>query len=387
MERKLFDADHEAFRASVAAFLDRELVPRREEWDRVGRIDRGVFAAAGRAGVLGTAVPVGFGGGGEPDFRFNVVINEEIHRRGLNGAGLAFTLHNDIVLPYFLKFGTAEQCGRWLPGMCDGSLVGAVAMTEPGAGSDLAGIRTTAIRRGDHYVVNGAKTFISNGWNADVVVTAVKTDPAQRHRGLSLLVLERGMPGFERGRVLEKVGLHAQDTAELSFTEVAVPAANLLGAEGEGFALLARCLVQERLSIAVTAVAAARAALGWTLAHVRERQLFGKSLSGFQHARFVLAEIDTELEIAQTYVDRCVLAHLDGELSAASAAKAKWWTTELQKTVVDRCVQLHGGYGYMLEYPIGRAYQDTRITTIYGGATEVMKEIVARSLLPDAVRG
>lgn len=387
MERTLFDADHEAFRATVAAFLDRELVPRRAEWDETGVIDRAVFTRAGSTGLLGTAAPAEFGGGGVPDFRFNVVLNEEIHRRGLNGAGLAFTLHNDIVLPYLLIHATDDQRRRWLPGMCDGSLIGAVAMTEPGAGSDLAGIGTTAIRRGDRYVVNGAKTFISSGINADVVVTAVKTDPAQRHRGLSLLVLERGMPGFERGRRLPKVGLHAQDTAELSFTDVEVPVANLLGAEGHGFALLAECLVQERLSIAVTAVAAARAALGWTLQHVGERRLFGRALSEFQHARFVLAEIDTELEIAQSYVDRCVAAHLDGKLSPASAAKAKWWTTELQKTVVDRCVQLHGGYGYMLEYPIGRAYQDARITTIYGGATEVMKEIVARSLLPDPVRG
>ncbi|MFE0752132.1 acyl-CoA dehydrogenase family protein [Gordonia sp. NPDC058843] len=382
MRRTLFETEHEDFRATVGSFLDREMVPQQAKWSAQGHIDRSCFESAGRLGLLGVAAPEELGGGGVDDFRYNVVLNEEIHARGLNGPGLGFTLHNDIVLPYLLKFADTEQQRRWLPAMCDGTAIGAVAMTEPGAGSDLAAIGTEARREGDHYVVNGSKTFISNGINADVVVTAVKTDPTQRHRGMSLLVLERGMAGFERGRRLEKVGLHAQDTAELSFVDVIAPVANRLGEEGEGFTLLAECLVQERLSIAVTAIAAARAALEGTVAYVRDRELFGRTLAEFQNARFVLADIATEVEIGQVYVDRAVSEHMAGELTPSSAAKAKWWTTELQKSVVDKCVQLHGGYGYMLETPIGRAYQDARITTIYGGATEVMKEIIARSLLP-----
>jgi len=381
MERTLFDADHDAFRATVATYLDREMVPHAERWAEAGIVDRGAVEAAGRSGLLCTAAPEEFGGGGEPDFRFNVVLNEECQRRGLNGPGMVFTLHNDVVLPYFLKFADAEQQARWLPGMCTGEKISAVAMTEPGAGSDLAGIQAVAVRDGDHYVVNGSKTFITNGINADLVVTVVKTDPSARHAGIGLLVLERGMPGFERGRNLKKVGLHAQDTAELSFDDVRVPVANRLGEEGAGFGYLMSCLAQERLSIAVSGVSAARAAFDWTLEHVRHREMFGTTLSAFQNTKFVLAEMATEIDVAQSFVDRCILEHVAGRLDAASAAKAKWWCTELQKSVVDRCVQLFGGYGYMLEYPIGRAYADARITTIFGGATEVMKEIIARSLL------
>jgi len=380
MERTLFDDEHEMFRESVRGFIAKELVPHHEAWERDGIVPREVFARAGAHGFLGMAAPEEHGGGGVDDFRYNVVIAEEIQKAGVNAAGLGWTLHNDICLPYFLTLCTEEQKARWLPGICSGELITAIAMTEPGIGSDLASMTTTAIRDGDHYVVNGSKTFITNGINADLVITAVKTDPSQRHAGMSLLVLERGMEGFERGRNLEKIGMHAQDTAELFFTDVHVPVENLLGEEGSGFRSLVTKLPQERLSIAVTAVAAARQALDWTLEYVKERTAFGQPIGSFQNSRFRLAEMATEIEIAQTFVDRCVLALNEGTLTAEEAAMAKWWCTELSKRVIDGCVQLHGGYGYMLEYPIARAYADVRITTIYGGTTEIMKEIIGRSL-------
>ena len=380
MERDLFDDEHEQFRASVRAFLEREVVPNVERWERDGIVDRELFRKAGAAGFLGMSAPAALGGGGVEDFRFNLVLGEEVQAVGAGGAGLALTLHNDICLPYFLSLGTEEQLARWVPGICDGSLITAIAMTEPGIGSDLASMTTTALRDGDDYVVNGSKTFITNGINADLVIVAVKTDPSQRHRGMSLLVLERGMEGFERGRNLEKLGLHSQDTAELFFTDVRVPAANLLGAEGRGFEHLVTNLPQERLSIGASGVAAARAALSWTVEYCKDRQAFGQPIGSFQNSKFVLAECATEIEVAQAFVDRCVRALNDGTLTAEEAAMAKWWCTELQKRVVDRCLQLHGGYGYMLEYPIARAYVDARIQTIYGGTTEIMKEIIGRSM-------
>jgi len=381
MRRSLFDADHEAFRESFRAFLDKEVVPHLAEWDAAGIVPREVFAAAGRSGFLGMDVPEELGGGGVADFRFNTVIAEEIMRAGAAGAGLGISLHNDICLPYFLAYCDDEQRKRWLPGIASGELITAIAMTEPGIGSDLASMSTTARRAGDEYVVNGAKTFITNGINADLVITAVKTDPSQRHKGISLLVLERGMPGFTRGRNLDKIGQHAQDTAELSFTDTPVPVTNLLGPdEGQGFTQLVTNLPQERLSIAIAGVAAARTALEQTLGYVKERRAFGQPVGSFQNSRFVLAELATEIDIAEHYTDDCVRALNAGELTAIDAAKAKWWCTELQGRVVDRCLQLHGGYGYMLEYPIARAYADARITRIYGGTTEIMKEIVGRSL-------
>ena len=380
MRRDLFEEEHEALRASFRAWLDKEVVPHHLEWEQAGIVPHELFAAAGRHGFLGMAIPEQYGGGGVDDFRYNLVIGEEVQAAGVGGAGLGLTLHNDICLPYFLRYCTDEQRERWLPGIASGELVTAIAMTEPGIGSDLASMSTTALRDGDDYVVNGSKTFITNGINADLVITAVKTDPSQRHAGMSLLVLERGMPGFERGRNLEKLGLHSQDTAELFFTDVAVPRANLLGEEGQGFFQLVHNLPQERLSIAASGVAAARAAMGWTLDYVTQRTAFGQPVGSFQNSRFVMAEIATEVEIAQVFVDRCVLALNAGELTAEEAAMAKWWCTELQKRVVDRALQLHGGYGYMLEYPIARAYADARITTIYGGTTEIMKEIIGRSL-------
>jgi alkylation response protein AidB-like acyl-CoA dehydrogenase len=315
------------------------------------------------------------------DFRYNTVIIEEVQEACIGGSGLGITLHNDICLPYFLHLCNEEQKQRWLPGICSGDLVTAVAMTEPGIGSDLASMTTTAARDGDTYVVNGSKTFITNGINADLVITAVKTDPTQRHKGMSLMVLERGMEGFERGRNLDKIGLHSQDTAELFFTDVRVPVENLLGAEGEGFRYLVTNLPQERLSIAVAGLAAARAAYRWTLDYVKERKAFGQPVSGFQNTRFRLAEMATELAVTEAFVDRAILAHNAGQLTAEEAAMAKWWCTELQGRVTDIGVQLHGGYGFMTEYPIARAYADARVTRIYGGTTEIMKEIIGRSIL------
>ncbi len=380
MERTLYDDEHEALRQSFRAWLDAEVVPNHEAWEREGIVPRSVFADAGRLGFLAFDVGEEFGGGGVADFRFNVVVIEEVQAAAVSGSGLGITLHNDICLPYFLRYCTDEQKQRWLPGIASGELITAIAMTEPGIGSDLASMTTTAIRDGDRYVVNGSKTFITNGINADLVIVAVKTDPTQRHKGMSLLVLERGMDGFERGRNLDKLGMHAQDTAELFFTDVEVPVENLLGDEGQGFVHLVHHLPQERLSIAIAGVAAAKAALGWTVDYVKDRQAFGQPIGSFQHTRFELAELATEVNVAESFTDRCVGALNAGTLSAEEAAQAKWWCTELQKRAVDRCLQLFGGYGYMLEYPIARAYADARVTTIYGGTTEIMKEIIGRSM-------
>ena len=375
-----FNEDHEAFRASFSAFVAKEMVPHYLQWEIDGVMPKTVFSAAGNFGFLGIAVPTEFGGGGSDDFRFNQVISEELAAAGIGGAGLGITLHNDITTPYFVEYCDAEQASRWLPGVASGELVTAIAMTEPGVGSDLASIATTARRDGDEYVVNGSKTFITNGINSDLIVVAAKTDGSQRHGGLSLLVVERGMEGFERGRNLSKIGMHSQDTAELFFNDVRVPRSNLLGQEGSGFQYLTANLAQERLSIAVTGVAAARAALGWTLEYVKERRVFTQPVAAFQNTKFVLAEVATEIDVAQAFVDRCVVRLNQRMLAAAEAAQAKYWCTELQKRVVDRCLQFFGGYGYMTDYPIARAYADARVTSIYGGTTEVMKVIIAKSL-------
>jgi alkylation response protein AidB-like acyl-CoA dehydrogenase len=378
--RDLFTEEHEAFRASFATFIAKEISPDYADWETAGIGPREMYTAAGSFGFLGMAIPERYGGGGSKDFRFNQVIAEELAAAGIGGAGLGITLHNDITTPYFVGYCNDEQAARWLPGIASGELITAIAMTEPGTGSDLASIATTAIRDGDEYVLNGAKTFITNGINADLVIVAAKTDPTQRHAGLSLLVVERGMAGFERGRNLEKIGMHSQDTAELFFGSVRVPVANLLGTEGNGFRYLTANLAQERLSIAVTGVAAARAALTWTLDYVRERTAFGKQIAEFQNTKFVLAEIKTQVDVAQAYTDQCVLKLNAGTLDPAEAAQAKYFCTELQQRATDRCLQLFGGYGYMTEYPIARAYADARITSIYGGTTEVMKIIIAKSL-------
>jgi alkylation response protein AidB-like acyl-CoA dehydrogenase len=381
MRRDLFESEHDMFRDSFRRFLDKEIVPRAEEFERDGIMDRAIFAKAGEAGFLGMEVPEEYGGGGVKDFRYNTVISEEIAETCVGGSGLGITLHNDICLPYFLHLSNEEQKQRWLPGICSGELITAVAMTEPGIGSDLASMSTTAVRDGDVYIVNGSKTFITNGINADLVITAVKTDPTQKHKGVSLMIIERGMEGFERGRNLEKIGLHSQDTAELFFTDVRVPAENLLGAEGEGFRYLVTNLPQERLSIAVAGVSISRAAYRWTLEYVKERKAFGQRIADFQNTRFKLAEMATEIAVAEAFVDKCILAHNQGRLSADEAAMAKYWCTELQGRITDLGVQLHGGYGFMTEYPIARAYVDARVTRIYGGTTEIMKEIIGKSIL------
>ncbi len=380
MQRTIFEAEHDQYRESVRSFVAKEILPHTEAWEKAGIVDRELFLAAGKNGFLGTDVPEAFGGGGVEDFRYNMILSEELQYAGASSCGLGLTLHNDICLPYYLSLANDEQKARWLPRVVSGELITAIAMTEPAIGSDLASMATTAIRDGDHYVVNGSKTFITNGINSDIVIVAVKTDPSQKHKGMSLLIVERGMAGFERGRNLDKIGLHAQDTAELFFTDVEVPVENLLGTEGQGFVHLVSNLPQERLSIAIAGVAAAQAALNWTLDYCKERTAFGQPIGSFQNSRFVLAEMRTAVEVATHYVDQCVLALNAGTLSADDAAMAKWWCTELQNKVVDQGVQLHGGYGYMTEYPIARAYADARVTTIYGGTTEIMKEIIGRSM-------
>jgi alkylation response protein AidB-like acyl-CoA dehydrogenase len=376
--RDIFDDEHEAFRTTVRGFLDREVAPHHEQWEADGVVPRELWTKAGDLGLLCFDVEEQYGGAGVRDFRYNMVVAEELARIGANGPG--FGVHTDIIVPYLSGLGTDEQKRRWLPGCVSGEIITAIAMTEPGAGSDLQGIRTTAVDKGDHYVLNGSKTFISNGILSDLVVVVARTDPGAGHKGISLLVVERGMPGFERGRNLDKMGLKAQDTAELFFDDVVVPKENLLGEEGSGFISLMLNLPQERLSIAMIAAAACQQILRMSLDYAKERQAFGRPIGRFQHNRFVIAEMATEARIAQVFVDDCVRLHNEGRLDASGASMAKWWTTELQNKLVDRAVQLYGGYGYMMEYPIARAYVDSRIQTIYGGTTEIQKEIIGRSL-------
>jgi len=378
MERTLFETEHEAYRDLARTFIDKHIAPHHRQWEQAGIVDRQVWREAGRAGLLGTDVPERYGGGGQADFRYNVVLAEETARAGATGVG--FGLHNNVVAPYLIKLTTEEQKQRWLPGFCTGELITAIAMTEPEAGSDLQGIRSTARRDADGYVLNGSKTFITNGIHADLVIVAARTREGRAAHGTSLVVVERGTTGFSRGRNLEKVGLKAQDTAELFFDDVRVPAANLLGTEHHGFYHLIESLPQERLGIAVSATAASERMLELTVDYVRGRRAFGASIGSLQNTRFVLAELATETALARTFVDRCITEHNAGQLSASDAAMVKWWTTELQNKVADRCLQLHGGYGYLLEYPIARAFLDSRVQTIYGGSTEIMKEIVGRSL-------
>ncbi|GAA1056309.1 acyl-CoA dehydrogenase [Agromyces luteolus] len=377
--RTVYEEEHEQFREMVRDFVERYARPNAERWEAEGKVDRWLFEKAAETGILGFTVPEEFGGGGTDDFRFNAVMGEELARNPVSDGMAGIALSNDIVIPYFLELTDDEQKRRWLPGIAAGTLITAVAMTEPGTGSDLAGIRTSAVRDGDHYVVNGSKIFISNGQNADLVVTAVRTgsDP---HKGLSLLVIEADTPGFSRGRNLDKVGLHAQDTSELVFENVRVPAANLLGAEGQGFLGLMRNLPQERLSIAAAAAASSEGVIERAMTYVKERQAFGRPVATFQNTRFELADMFTATQVSRAYIDQCIARHSRGELSAEDAAAAKYWTTEQYVQIVNRCLQLYGGYGYMREYRIARDYEDARITTIYGGTTEIMKEIVGRSL-------
>jgi alkylation response protein AidB-like acyl-CoA dehydrogenase len=378
LKRNIFEDEHNMFRDAFRRFVEKEIVPHHEKWEEDGIVPREIWLQAGENGFLGMNIPEEYGGGGVDDFRYHAIITEELVRAGATGPG--FSLHNDICIPYILHFGTEEQKQRLLPKMATGEYITAIAMTEPNTGSDLASVRTTAIRQNGDYLVNGQKTFITNGILSDVVITVVKTDPEERHSGISLMLLERGMEGFERGRNLEKMGLKAQDTAEMYFNNVRVPAENLLGEEGHGFYYLMQELPQERLSIAIGAAAACEIALEMTIQYCQERTAFGRPISKFQATRFKLAEMQTETHISRIFVDRCITELNEGNLSTDVASMAKWWCTELQKRVVDDCVQLHGGYGYMLEYPIAKAYLDTRVQTIYGGTTEIMKEIIGRSM-------
>lgn len=369
-QRTLFEPEHELFRESYRAFLDRHVAPYHDEWEKTKIVDRGVWLEAGKQGFLGMAVPEEYGGGGNADFRYNTVITEETCAGRYSGIG--FGLHNDIVAPYLLALATEEQKRRWFPNFCTGELITAIAMTEPGTGSDLQGITTRAVKHGDHYVLNGSKTFITNGINSDLVIVVAQTDPEKGAQGFSLLVVERGMAGFERGRQLDKIGLDAQDTAELSFTDVAVPAENLLGQEGMGFIYLMQNLPQERISIAIMAAAGMESVLEQTLQYAKERKAFGRSIGSFQNSRFLLAELATEATVVRIMVDEFIKLHLAGKLTAEQAAMAKWYATEKQVYLNDRCLQLHGGYGYMREYPVARAYLDSRVQTIYGGTTEII---------------
>jgi alkylation response protein AidB-like acyl-CoA dehydrogenase len=380
MNRSIFTEEHEAFRQMVRGFMDTEVAPFHDEWESgPGIVPRELWTKAGALGLLCTDVPAAYGGGGVEDFRYNVIIGEEIARIGATGVGI--TLSNDVIVPYFLKYANEEQKHRYLPGMATGELITAIAMTEPGTGSDLAGVKTTAIKQPDgSYLMNGSKTFITNGILADTVIVVAKTDPDDKHGGISLLLVDREMEGFERGRKLKKMGMHAQDTAELIFTDVKVPAANLLGEEGMGFVYLMQALPQERLSIAASAVAGAQAALDMTLTYAKEREAFGKPIGRFQNSRFMLAEMKTKIAVGQAFVDRCIELHDDEKLGIDEAAMAKYWTTDMLGEVVDAGVQLHGGYGYMHEYPISRAYVDARVSRIYGGTNEIMKEIIGRTM-------
>ncbi|HJD83311.1 acyl-CoA dehydrogenase family protein [Kitasatospora aureofaciens] len=379
MQREIFTEQHEDFRATVKAFLAKEVLPHYDRWEKAGIVDRSVWLAAGRQGLLGIAAPEEYGGGGTPDFRYAAVLAEEFARAG--ASGLAIGLHNDIIGPYLTSLASEEQKRRWLPGFCSGELITAIAMTEPGTGSDLQGIRTQAVDRGDHFLLNGAKTFISNGILADLVIVVARTTPEGGAHGLSLLAVERGTPGFERGRNLDKIGQKAQDTAELFFEDVRVPKENLLGELNGGFVHLMQNLAQERLTIAAAAIAGAEYLVEITTDYVKQREAFGRPLAKLQHVRFEIAELATECAITRTFVDRCITEHNRYALTPADASMAKWWATELQKRTADRCLQLHGGYGYMSEFPVARAFTDGRIQTIYGGTTEIMKEIVGRSIL------
>ncbi len=380
MRRDLYDQTHEDFRAAFRAFVAAEIVPHHDRWEQAGRVDREMFRKAGDNGFLGMAVPAEYGGLGAQDFRFNAIIGEELQRAGVIGSGMCLTLHNDVALPYFMEATTPEQRRRWLPGMVTGEHMAAISMTEPGCGSDLAALRTRARRDGEHYVVDGAKTFVTNGLNADLVIVAVRTDPTERHRGISLLVVEEPTPGFTRGRHLDKIGLRSQDTAELFFEGARVPADNLIGGEGNGFTVLMRNLAQERLGLCVSAISAARTALRHTVDYCAQREVFGTRVLDLQNTRFTLAELGAKVDAIQVFVDRLIALHLEGELTGEDAAKGKLLTTALQQEVIREGLQLHGGYGFMREYPIARAYLDAPIQSIFGGTNEIMREIVARTL-------
>lgn len=380
ISRTIFDEEHDGFRDVVRKFVEKEVVPNLERWSETGLVDRELFQKAGETGVLGMSAPERFGGGGVEDFRFNAIVIEELCRVGATAVSMSLCGFNDLVAPYFIAFGSDEQNDRWLAPMIAGEKIGAIAMTEPGTGSDLAGIATTAIPDGDDLVVNGSKTFISNGLLSDYFVVVVRTDPDAGRDGFSLLVIEADTPGFTRTGPLKKIGLSAQDTAELHFDNVRVPRANVLGAEGAGWKQMRRNLSVERLHIAVSAMARMKATFDDALEYSMGRKAFGQRIADFQANRFYLAELATEIEIAQVFIDRCIEEATTHSLDEATAAMAKWWITELHQKVIQRALQLHGGYGYMREYPVAHDYMDSRVSTIFGGTTEIMKEIIGRRI-------
>lgn len=379
MQAQYLTDEHIMFRDAVREFIRREIKPHHEQWEHDGQVPRDIWRKAGENGFLCMDVPEEYGGLGVDDYRYLAIFTEEMAYAGAHGPG--YTITNELVVPYLLAFATEEQKQRWLPGLATGELIGALAMTEPNAGSDLQSAETIAIRQGDHYIVNGSKTFISNGIMSDVIIVYCKTTPGARAGGTSLLVLESGMKGLERGRNLEKMGLHAQDTAELFFNNVKVPVENRLGEEGKGFAYLMHNLPQERLSIAVTSIAAAEAGFEATLAYCKERTAFGKPIGAFQNSRFKLAEMKSQLRVGRAYLDQCIMEQVEGTLTAEEAAIAKWWCSDMCNRLLYECVQLHGGYGYMLEYPVAKFYLDARIYPIWGGTNEIMKEIIGRRML------
>ncbi|OSZ75197.1 acyl-CoA dehydrogenase family protein [Hydrogenophaga sp. IBVHS1] len=381
IDRTLFNPDHAAFGDSFRKFVEKEIAPHHEAWEEQGFVDRAVWNKAGENGFLCMTLPEAYGGSGA-DKLYSVLQMEEIARTGFSGIG--FGLHSEIVAPYILHYGTEAQKQKYLPLMASGAMVGAIAMSEPAAGSDLQGVKSTAIRQPDgSYLLNGSKTFITNGWHADLVIVVAKTDPGAGAKGTSLLLVERGMPGFEKGKRLKKLGMKAQDTSELFFDNVVVPAENLLGGpamEGRGFICLMEQLPWERLQIAIGAVASAQAAIDWTVQYTKDRKVFGQAVAAFQNTRYKLAELQTEVQVARVFVDKCCELIADGKLDTATASMAKYWCSDLQCKVMDECLQLHGGYGYMWEYPITRAYADARVQRIYGGTNEIMKEVISRSM-------
>ena len=379
MPRNIYDDDHEAFRASVQEFVDRTLKPRADQMLEAKTIDRDIWLEAGKQGLFGLDIPEEFGGAGAEDYRFNAISAEVIS--GFNAAtSSCFGIHSDVCPPYIVDLGTEEQKQRWLPPMAAGEKICAIAMTEPGGGSDLAALKTTAVKDGEGYVLNGSKTFITNGYQADLVIVAARTDPSKGAKGISLLMVEDGMEGFSRGRKLDKVGQEESDTAELFFENVRVPAENLIGEEGRGFISMMQRLPQERVGAAVSNVAHAKAILFETIEYAKERKAFGQPIGAFQHNKFKIAELVTAIEVAEAYVDDCVSAHAQGKLTAVDAAKAKWWSAQVQNDVLDECVQLHGGYGFMNEYRVARAWRDARVTKIWAGSNEIMKELIGRDL-------
>ena len=379
MPRNLFSADHEAFRQTAREFVERSLKPRAEQFIEARVIDREAWLEAGKQGLLGLEVPEVYGGSAAGDFRFNAVLAEELSKFNA-AASSCFGIHVDCVAPYLVDLGTPEQKQRWLPGFCSGDLITAIAMTEPSGGSDLAALKSTAVRDGDDWILNGSKTFITNGFQADLVVVAARTTPEKGARGISLLGVETGMPGFERGRKLDKVGQQESDTAELFFTDVRIPGVNLIGEVDRGFIAMMERLPQERVGAAVSNTAHAQQILLETIAYAKERRAFGEPIGSFQHNKFLIAELVTKLEVTQAYVDDCVEAHSERKLSAVDAAKAKWWSAEVQNEVLDACVQLYGGYGFMNEYRVARAWRDARVTKIWAGSNEIMKELIGRDL-------